>query len=319
MKYLAVAALLLATSPSLAQVPAAGKNPDSAVPPRLTVELTPQSISIGDQVEVLLTLEIEASPAAAPRFPTWGQHWGDAEVLAVDEPQDEGNGIWRQRLSITVFETGLATLPAVEVQVPLQDQAPSVASTGPKVLQVESILPPGEQEIAPQPPEPVRQLSAGLRFWWAAAVLGLACAVLGLLLLRAAQRIRQSLAAMALNPLEALSQALVRLRTEDDARRLLTGLSLELRRYLGRAVGFPAAEGTTTEIQRRLREREVPPELVRDTLALLREVDQIKFARGVADTRQANSRIDDTEQLAKRVEEWLQPELDEARQPEAAT
>lgn len=321
---LAVAALLLATSPSLAQVadkPTAHDGPEpvteSALLPRLTVELTPSSISIGDRVEAVLTLETDASQAAPPRFPVWGEHWGDAEILTVGEPLDEGDGIWRQRLALTVFETGLATLPAVEVQVPTTGTAASVVGTEPKILQVESVLPPGEEEIAPLPPEPVRELPAGSRFWWMTAVLGLACAVLGFLLLRVAHRIRQTLAAMALSPIDALGQALIRLRAENDAGRLMTGLSLELRRYIGRAVGFPAAEGTTTQIQRQLRERQVPPELVRDTLALLREADQIKFARGAADSDSASHRLDDTEQLAQRVEEWLRPAPDEAQRPEA--
>lgn len=73
----------------------------------------------------------------------------------------------------------------------------------------------------------------------------------------------------------------------------------------------PAAEGTTTQIQRSLRERRLPPELVQQTLSLLREADQVKFARGESDPARLGRRFDDAETLAGGVEAWLEPIVEE--------
>jgi hypothetical protein len=283
----------------------------------LTVEVSTTTATVGDRLDATLTFTAGAPLAEPPRFPIWEEHWGDAEILEVDEPVDEGNGVWRQHLALTLFETGLATLPAVEVEMPTTGLAATVTSE-PTIVDVESVLPSGEEEIAPQPPEPVRALPAGRSFWWAAAILGSACAILGFLLLRAMHRVHTALAALALSPIEALGQAIRRLRAEPDPERLFTGLSLELRRYLGRAIGFPAAEGTTTEIQRQLRDQQLSPDLIRETLALLREADQIKFARRATDPERAGRRLDDAERLARDVEEWLRPPTEDEAEPEVA-
>ncbi len=241
-----------------------------------------------------------------PSFPVWEGHWGDAEILSVELPLDEGGGVWRQRLALTVFETGLATLPAIEVRVPAAAETETVTSA-PQVIDVRSVLPADEAEAAPQAPEPVRALPVGGGFWWAVAALTLGCLGLAYFVWRKASEIGRALASLALSPFDALGEALERLRREADAERLVTGLSLELRRYLGRSVGFRAAEGTTTEVQRGLREGALPPELVRETMSLLREADRIKFARGEADRDWAGRRLDDAAALARRVEEWLRP------------
>ena len=108
----------------------------------MTVEVTPSTISIGDRLEATLILQLESPLAEPPRFPIWEEHWGDAEILAVDAPVDQGGGIWRQQLTLTVFETGAATLPAVEVEVPTTDLATTIVSE-PTIVSVGSVLPRG--------------------------------------------------------------------------------------------------------------------------------------------------------------------------------
>lgn len=285
---------------------------DAAPAHRLRVTLTPETVTIGDRVEALITLETDGPIAGPPRFPVWETHWGDAEILAAETPAQEEDGRWHQRLELAVFETGIATLRAVEVEVP-GPAATSTARTAPATIDVESILPAeGGEEVAPLPPEPVRPLPTGSTFWWAASLLALACAVLAFLLWRSVSRVRAALAALSRSPLESFQLALERLRGEVGVERVYTGLSLELRRYIGRSLGFPAAEGTTTQIQRALRERNLPAELVRDTLELLREADQIKFARGSADRERLGRRLDDAERLVQEVEAWLEPDAAES-------
>jgi len=297
--------------------PAGGGMTGEATQATLTTALEPGEASIGDRVTATLTLVSLVELTAPPRFPVWQEHWGDAEILSAAEPVDLGRGVWTQQLTVAIFETGLATLPAPTIELATNDGTITVTGD-PTILDILSVLPEGEEEVSPQPPAPVRTMPAGTRFLWVVAVLVLGCLVLGFFLLRTARRVQQALAAMALSPIDALGEAIAKLRRERDAERLFTGLSLELRRYLGRAVGFPAVEGTTTEIRRRLRDRDVPADLVRGTLELLSEADQIKFARGAVDPARATRRLEDAGTLAQEVEVWLRPAIEET-EAEATT
>ena len=81
------------------------------------------------------------------------------------------------------------------------------------------------------------------------------------------------------DPLSALEAALNGLRSEGDMEEVFTAMSLHLRRFFGRTLGFPAAESTTSEIRRRFLERDLPTDLIKRTECLLRECDGVKFAR----------------------------------------
>ncbi len=284
----------------------------------LEVEVTPTTATVGDRLVATLNLTVSKPLAGRPRFPVWEENWGDAEILGVGDPEQIADGVWRQAVTVAIFETGLATLPKPAVEVPTVDATATVVAEDPFVIDVQSVLPEGEEEPKPQPPAPPRELPIGERFWWTTGVLGLACAVLGFLVFRAASQVARTLATLSLTPIEALERALGELRGETDGERIVTGLSLEFRRYLGRAIGFPAAEGTTTEIQRELRGQEVPTELLRPTVGLLREADQVKFARASIDAARAAARLDEIERLAHEVEEWLHPAPAEDENPEVA-
>ena len=71
-------ALLAIAWPGLAREPA-------EPPAKLTVELSPsEGLTVGDRVEAQLVLAWTGpEPVAPPRFPTWGETWGSAEVLAL--------------------------------------------------------------------------------------------------------------------------------------------------------------------------------------------------------------------------------------------
>lgn len=304
-----------AQPPAPIQPPARPDRP----PANLEIAVTPEGVRIGDRLQASLTLSAATPLAGPPRFPVWEQRWGAAEILAVEAPRQEVDGRWRQDLTLAVFETGEVILPAVEAQVPLADGTTWTARTAATRVPVASVLPQPAEEVKALPPEPVRQLAVGRGFWWTGAGLVLACAALGWFLWHATRQVREAVATLALSPFEALGRALERLRRETDGERLFTGLSLELRRYIGRALGFPAAEGTTTEIQRRLRDHRLPPELAREALDLLREADRVKFARRAADRSYAASRLTEAERLAARVEAWLHPPTRAIDSPETAT
>ncbi|HEX6201442.1 MAG TPA: hypothetical protein VF100_00480, partial [Thermoanaerobaculia bacterium] len=84
-------------------------------------------------------------------------------------------------------------------------------------------------------------------------------------------------------------------------------VSLALRRYLGRRLSFPAAESTTSEVQRQLRARHLPDGLPRRAVALLAACDLVKFARRPAAHREVDRWAGEAEGIAAGVEAHLAP------------
>lgn len=165
---------------------------------------------------------------------------------------------------------------------------------------------------APPKPLPTRQL-----FWWTTGLLALAC---GLATLAVDRRLRNVPAAAlaprpVLAPYDELVQHLVEL-DPTDTEPTHTALSLGLRRYLGRSLGFQATESTTSEIQRRLRDtsrgvRSVGASEVQPLMQLFRACDQVKFARQQVAPEITRERLRQARQLAQDIEDRLRPKAQE--------
>jgi hypothetical protein len=291
--------------------------------PRAEVTLSPRRVTVGDRVEAVLTVTVPAG-AAAPRFPTWRSargpesgngglgSWGPAEVLDAGTPEREsgpdGTEVYRQRLVLAAFAPGRAALPPVEVAVPLAERTVQVRTPADLAFEVASVLPAGTDELAPKPPAPLRRLPLGKAFWWTAAGLSAACLGAWLLLWRRARQTAGGgrTAAPTLPPLAELLARLDRIAVDGPAVAAHTALSAALRGYLGRTLGFRAAESTTSEIQR-IVSRRVPGGLARRAVDLLRACDLVKFARQEAGPESSRERVAAARRIAEEVEDHLRP------------
>jgi hypothetical protein len=277
------------------------------------VTLTPGRVTVGDRVEALLTVGVPDG-AGAPRFPTWQKGWGAAEVLQADEPVrvvlpgQEGRTFYRQRLVLAAFTPGQVALPPAAVAVPLAEQTLQALTPAGLVLEVASVLPAGDQKLAPKPAAALRPLPWGRRFWGTAGVMSAALLAAGLLLWRRNRPAGAVAAAAAQPPLAELFARLDYLETvgPEAPAAAHTQLSLALRRYLGRRLSFRAPESTTSEIQRLL-SRRVPPALARRAVDLLRACDLVKFARQEAGAERVRELVTAARQIAVEVEAHLQP------------
>ncbi|MBZ0111647.1 MAG: hypothetical protein K8J08_04230, partial [Thermoanaerobaculia bacterium] len=111
----------------------------------------------------------------------------------------------------------------------------------------------------------------------------------------------------------ALQKELDRLSQLDAPETVHVDLSLALRHYLDGAVGIPAPERTTGEIQRLLRHWPLSPDLARGYVTLLRACDGVKFARLEVAPPVVRQRLD----LARSLAESTETELAAQRQPES--
>ena len=312
---------------SLLAALAAGAQPRIAEPPEsregvglLEVTLTPPEITVGDRVEVELTLIWTGpAPSSEPRFPAWRDAWGGAEVLsagAVETVAAQGaRRVYRQTLELTAFTVGEVRLPEVAVALEAGGEQIEIRSHGDSAFEVRSVLPQAPAEIEPRPPTPPRRLAGEGRFLPVAAGLGgfslLAALALG-------RRLRAPTAGAGPTPdLEPLPELLRHLGELDPAAAepAHTGLSLGLRTFLDRSLGFPAAESTTTEIDRRLRRARIGSQTAESAVRLLRDCDLVKFARVPVGPRLTRGRLRQARELGYEIDRGLRPGDDEAASP----
>lgn len=291
----------------------------AAAPIPVSVDLKPEEITVGDRVEVQLTLVWDGeSPTGEPVFPAWEATWGDAEVLRagpVETSTAGGRRVYVQDLVLTAFSTGEVVLPQVSVLVPLATGIVEVQSRAGAGFAVRSVLPPetGEAEkIRPRDPAPLRRLESG---WPSYAVNGVLALLCLLTAGRLARRLRKAPATGAggrrlLSPLEELLRILgeVNPAAIEPAH---TAMSLALRRFLGLRLEVNALESTTSEIERRLRAAAVPFEEARRVVTLLRQCDRVKFARQDVGAAVTAERLAEAGRLGEEIEDRLKP-----REPE---
>ncbi len=304
-------------------------SPTSAQTPPLGVELSPSEIHVGDLVTATLAIELDVA-APEPSFPNWQRHWGSAEIRNIGKVTRSpigGNSSgsdgpdarvrYSQTLLLTAFRPGSVTLPAAVVTLNSDETVLEVASE-PATFEVASVLPPGEEQLEPKPPAPPRSLPIGDRFWWTAGLLALfAAGLLALILTR--RSAEPTYVGQTIDPWQAFELALARLANAADPEAVFTGLSLELRRYLGSCLAFPAAESTTTELRRRLLRSGLPASVSGDVVRLLVEADTVKFAKRTPAPGRDSECLEQARIAATEVRGFLQRQaLAEAEEGEVA-
>ena len=283
--------------------------PLDAAPPAVEVELSPASATAGDLVSATLRLRLaDAAAAERARFPDWSRGWGEVEVResgAVESSPLAGGGVeLSQHLTLAAFRVGELPLPPVAVELPVSAGGAARTPAG-VVLEIRSVLPEDRDDLAPQPPAPPVRLEVPRAFAWTAGTLA-AAALAGAWWSRRRAPAAASAAAPRLAPLAELELELEALAGAEAAAGHAR-LSLALRRFLGRSFSMPAAESTTSELARRLATRGLDPTLVRRTVALLRGVDEVKFARRPTSRDELGRRSAEAGALGAAVDQHLHP------------
>ncbi len=156
----------------------------SQAPGRVHVDWAATDVTVGDRVPVEISVVVPAGmiagdgAEAAPRFPTWRDTWGEAEILEVGELEEvdpatvdaravassaagtgsdrnsrshrnaatggdpEDRRAWRQSLVLAAFRPGSVPLPPREILVPTAEGRSLRLTTPPDLaLEVLSVLP----------------------------------------------------------------------------------------------------------------------------------------------------------------------------------
>ncbi len=283
--------------------------------PGVAVALDPPVLTVGDPVEASLEVVV-AGDGSDVLFPDWSKGWGDAEVLEASEVERTlvGDGArLRQRVRLTAFRTGKVALPPIAIRLGRGASAP-IMTPPDLVLDVRSVLPADEPEVAPLPAEPPRPLALPTAVIWTVAALAAAVVMAALM---ARRRARATPSDRVLTPLEELLDALSAL-AKDAPEPGHARLSSALRRYLGRALDFPAVESSTREVERALAARHLDPALVQRTARLLRESDLVKFGRRPAVPVDLARRAKEARAIGDAVETHLRPAPAAVQDAEAA-
>lgn len=326
--------LLPAAAPAVAAAAQAATAPPE---PTLHVEMPPPPAAgwtVGDRVPVELVLTAAAGLPTPPRFPVWEESWGEAEIVEVGDVRVErvapgtaaGQATYRQRLVLAAFRPGTVPLPPREVAVPAataDGDTRRLRTRDDLALEIASVLPQPEQSPdadaadadaapppvpEPRPAQPPREIPVPRAFWLTAVPLAAAAALLGWLLWRRwRQRQPDLLERPDLPPRDELAHALATARAEPDPAAALARVSLALRRYLGRRLVFPAAESTSREIRRALRDHHLDTALTRRCDELLAACDLVKFARRPATAGDVERWSGTAEAIADGVERHLRP------------
>lgn len=277
------------------------------VAPRLSVTLEPATVTVGDPITVTASIELPGRglPASLEVADSPG-----GEIERLEEPRLErvpaGEGerlTWTFRAAI--FRPGRFELPPPVVRL-AGDPPLEIALDSPLRVEVRSVLE-GTDDAAPAPPARPRALPRGAALWWTLAAFAAALVVAAIVLARRTPPAVGAAVAPALPPFAELERTLAGLEGS-DAVAGHAAVSRALRRYLGRALAFPALESTTAEIARRLGHRgAVDPALARRIRRLLGDCDGVKFALRPTDAPALAARRDEALAIARELELALAP------------
>lgn len=298
-------------------------------PVTMQAEIDRDVVTVGDRIRVTVRLTLPENAQAD--LTSLESQFGDLELLVVGLSQDvvtpNGQREVTATYGVAAFRTGTTELPALTMQVRLPDGSNTTASTSPLPVNVESVIPPGENptDVRDLKPQITYPLVSGISprrvaLIVAAAALALAAALLLLRWLRRPQAVITPLPAPPPSP-EAVARAELEriaglgLLEQGDIKQFHALMAACVRRYLTARYRFPAFAMTTTELKRYMEDFGVGRWQARLVAGLLTESDAVNFAQYVP----ARTRCEQNLEMAYRIVEVGEPVLEESVQATPAT
>lgn len=274
-----------------------------------------ERITVGDPLHY--TVHVMSPPGALVEWPEQPRTVGAFEVrsFAHEGPFIRADG-WSAdtlRYELTVYETGVHTIPPLALPYTLQDGRQGVAQTDSARITVASVIDDEAKDIRDLKDPADIPVIVPWYLWIAAAVLALGLMAGGVYLYRRwKRRLEEEETAppaprlpheIAYDELEQLAR--FRWIEQDKIAEHYTALSEIIRRYVAARYNVPAMEITTNELVRHLGNRSVRLDHIRLIDALLQECDLVKFAKFIPEPDrmaqsidEARAVVDHTKQIA---------------------
>jgi hypothetical protein len=247
-----------------------------------TVQLDRDSVTVGDPIQVRMSF---AAPGTyRPVRVTWSG--GEDTLLMLDSLQHElaGDSSWYVTTRVALFAPGRLAAGPNDILLlgPAGDSL--YVLFPPESVNVASVLPAGEDSIAPAPFKGLIQPPSRVAWWaWAALALVVALAAWLLYSLRRKDRPQRIAVPATRSPWEVALERLAELserkhHLRGEPRPFAIALSEIMRTYLEQRYGFLALEQTTSEIEAALRHVDLSLAQKDALLRMLSGCDLAKYA-----------------------------------------
>lgn len=249
----------------------------------LRTEVTPREVTIGDRIQVRVTVTHSTDAAPVPfQFPSVMDQFEILDSRSTPSKQVEGKIQEDHTLVATTFSTGAVVLPAISFIFQLTDGTTTEARTTPVEIQVASVMEDGGKGGL-RPMRGLIDFPSYLWVWWVLGIVG----GLGLLTAISWYRKRKAavLAAAPAQPPEIVAwDAIHALEDEQlvekgEIKEFYSRLSIILRGYLESRFRITALESTTTELLSAFRKLQLSYEITEMARVFLDNADLAKFAK----------------------------------------
>ena len=249
---------------------------------QMGVAVQPETVTVGDPFRV--TVRVRAPAGATIEFPAAPDSGGAVEALETARIEDEvvAGAVERRAIyRLVAWDVGRVAIGLPDVVVRLPDGTQR-APLGDVAVQVRSVLP---QDSALRVPKPPRPPIATPVPWWAWAAIALAALALLALLVWLWRRLRRRRGrgpALVVTPYDAAQREFARIEglglvDAGERGRYAALMADVLREYLAGRIAGARLSLTSRELVAAVRDRESVPAARLEPL--LREVDEVKFAR----------------------------------------
>jgi hypothetical protein len=298
-------------------LPSAGAASATAEPPPVNAVATisKSEVTIGESFTVEVTVSAPAGSFLTfpPEIVTDDYELQPVAVAGQGAPASpEPKSAFSRRYQGFVYQLGEAKVAPIVVKVRLPDGTEADAATGPLALKVKSLLPKdAEQQKLADIKSPLA-LDVGAPFWVAVGASVLFLVALVAYLVRRKRPARAEVPGPAVDPATEARSALAALAGSGvlaggDYRAYYIALTAIAKRYFERRLEAPVVEMTTAETVAFLRQSEKAAGLAIPVRDLANAADQIKFAKGVGQDREAERHLEAVRGMIMVLEERLAP------------
>lgn len=292
--------------------------PQNASAQQLNQNLSSDSVSVGDVVELSLTIDHD-TPYDEIIYPD-SSDFGELFEIRSRERHDVSEYKDSLVYELQFFGTSDTTLPSLPIYLRSETETDTLYTES-EPIYFKTVLEAEEEDFRPF--KPIFDFAAN---WWPWFLAFLVLVLAGWWLYKKYRQTDETGAQPPAefsptpfkDPLKDLSKRIARLHnttfdSQQDFEDFYIALGDAIRTYFEDLYHIPALESTSGEILRDLQNRSVDHELISHTRRVLNEADMVKFARFTPTEEQANKALNKADAFLKKVRNLDGPKVEQLR------